>query len=427
MRRADGAGPLTPPPEPAPQDPAARALRARPRRGARVGIALAALAVVSIALNLRLGAASPGPLLAHLATSLGAGEDGAGAITAMPGLCFGILGLLAVPLGRRTGLTGAIVLALVATATGLLLRPLVGSLPLFLALTTLGLAGPAVGNVLVPAWVKRHGGSRITLLMTAYTAMLAIGAALGSLLAVPLAGPGPEGWRASLLVAGVIVVLPAVIWVLVLTRTGNDFPPPPPVGDLPGSLLRSPTAIALTATFGLQSMTAYVQLGWLPRIYIDAGLSPAAGGALTALLSALGLIGGIAMPSVVSRARRPGAVLLALGLITAAGYAGLLVAPAAGAVLWAVLLGVGGWTFASVIALIPGRSAHPAVTARLSGMVQPVGYFLAALGPLAAGLLRESLGDWRAVLTGLTALSIVMGAVGARAASHRLVDDELRA
>lgn len=391
----------------------------------RIGAALAVVAVLLIAANLRLGAAAPGPLLDAIAASFGHGEGAAGVITAMPGLCFGALGLLAVPLGRRVGLTGAIVLALVATATGLLLRPLVAGLPAFAALTALGLVGPAAGNVLVPAWIKRHGGTRIVGLMSVYTVMLAVGAAAGSLLAVPLAGPGPEGWRASLIVAGLAAVPPVLVWIAVLTRTGHDFPAPPPAGHLPGSLLRSPTAIAMTVAFGLQSMTAYVQLGWLPRIYTDAGLDPTAAGALTAVISVLGIAGGLAMPAVVDRARRPGLVVLALGIITAAGYAGLLVAPAALALLWAVLLGVGGWTFATLIALIPARSVHPAVTARLSGMVQPVGYVLAGAGPFAVGLAHEATGHWQGILAVLALAALVMGLVGARAARRRMVDDEL--
>ena len=37
-------------------------------------------------------------------------------------------------------------------------------------------------------------------------------------------------------------------------------------------LLASPTTFALTLMFGIQSMHAYVQFGWLPQIYRDAGL-----------------------------------------------------------------------------------------------------------------------------------------------------------
>lgn len=396
-------------------------------RPGTVGALLAAVAVLTVAMNLRLGAAAPGPLIDRITAAFGLGETAGGVVNALPGLCFGVLGLLAVPIARRLGLTGAIVLAFAVTTLGLLLRPLAGSFPLFVVLSALALIGPATGNVLVPAWVKRHGGRRAVQLMTVYTVMLATGGGAGSLLSVPMAGSAPDGWRRSLFVWGILAAVPVVVWLVVWRRTGHDFPPLSPAGHLRGSLLRSTTAIALTVTFGLQSMTAYVQMGWLPRILTDAGLAPTAAGALTALISGFGIIGGLLMPLAVARVRNLGPVLLALGLLTAAGYVGLLLAPAAAPLLWTVLLGIGGWTFATAIALIPSRSHDPLVTARLSGMVQPVGYFLAALGPFAVGLFHEILGGWSVILVVLAAAGLAMGLVGWRAAGPHLVDDELRA
>src|SRR5699024_5298869 len=136
---------------------------------------------------------------------------------------------------------------------GLLLRPAAGGFGAFVALSLLVLVGPALGNVVVPAWIKQHGGSRTVGWMTLYSVVLALGGSAGAALAVPLAGSAPDGWRDSLQFWGLLAVLPVVVWAVVLTRTGHDFPPAPPSGDLPGSLLRSRTAIALTIMFGLQS------------------------------------------------------------------------------------------------------------------------------------------------------------------------------
>lgn len=166
------------------------------------------VAVIALAVNLRSGASSPGPILEQVRAAFGVGETAAGALTAVPGLCFGALGMLAVPLARRLGLTGTILLGFALSAAGLLLRPWAPSFWLFLILTAAVLSGPAVGNVLVPAWVKRHGGKRTVLLMTGYTVMLALGGAAGSALAVPLMGSGPDGWRTSLAVWGLLAVIP---------------------------------------------------------------------------------------------------------------------------------------------------------------------------------------------------------------------------
>src|SRR5690606_27311056 len=121
-----------------------------------LGMLLMALAVLTVGVNLRPGATSVGPVMEDVAGAFGQGAVASGLLTALPPLIFGVLGLLAVPLSRRMGLTGAIVASFVVVALGLLLRPSVGTFSLFVALSVLGLLGPALGNVLVPAWIKLH-------------------------------------------------------------------------------------------------------------------------------------------------------------------------------------------------------------------------------------------------------------------------------
>ncbi|GAA1735588.1 MFS transporter [Brachybacterium phenoliresistens] len=397
---------------------------ARRGRGA-FGFALAAIAVLTISFALRPGASSVGPLLDPISEAFGRGETYGGLLTAMPGLCFGVIGLLAVPVAKRLGLTGSIVVAIGIAALGLALRPLSGGGAVFALLTVLALAGPALGNVLVPAWVKRHGGSRTVALMTMYSIVLAAGGTAGTLFSVPIAEAAPDGWRTALGVWSLGAAVPALVWLLVLRRTGHDFQPPAGGGRAPGSLLRSPMAIALTITFGLQSMHAYIQMGWTPSILADAGLAPATAGALASVSFACGMLGGLVMPMVIARVRNLQPIMLAMGVLTASGYAGLLLAPGTAPLLWMLLLGIGGFVFPATIALLPARTRDARVTARLSGMVQPVGYMLAAIGPFAVGLAHEALAGWTAILVVLLVLSLVMGAVAWKASAARMVDDEL--
>src|SRR5699024_1170458 len=217
----------------------------------------------------------------------------------------------------------------------------------------------ALGNVLVPAWIKLHGGARTVGLMTLYSVALALGGSAASALAVPMAGSGADGWADSLRVWGMVIVVPVILWAVVLTRTGHDFPPSPPRGEIGGSLLRSPTAIALTLMFALQSLTAYTQFGMLPQILPDAGIGPPR-------------VGGLVMPAVIARAPGLPWIVGGFGLLTASGYLGLLLAPSVSPLLWSCVLGIGGFAFPTAIALLPARTRSPLVTARLSGMVQPI-------------------------------------------------------
>ena len=399
------------------------------RGGRVVGAVLAVLAVATIAVNLRPGATGVGPLMEPIVAAYGQGPAASGLLTALPCLAFGALGLLAVPISRRLGLTGSIVAAFVLSGVALLLRPGAEVFWLFVALSVLALMGPALGNVLVPAWIKLHGGRRTVGLMTLYSVVLAIGGSAGASLAVPLAGGAADGWRGSLLFWGAVMALPIVVWAVALTRTGHDFPPAPPSAGRAGgpraSLLRSPTAIALTFMFALQSLNAYTQFGMLPQILSDAGISLARAGMLVGVIAGWGLVGGLVMPTVIARAPGLRFVVASFGALTTIGYLGLLLAPTASPLLWACVLGVGGFAFPTAIALLPARTRSPQVTARLSGATQPVGYLLAAIGPILAGVLLDATGSAAVVLWFLAGTGVLLAIAGFRAGLPRIVDDEL--
>ncbi|UWX97616.1 MFS transporter [Arthrobacter zhaoxinii] len=396
-------------------------------RGHPLPFWLVGTAVVLVALNLRPGTSSVGPVLAELQAGLGLDATAAGVLTALPGLAFAAVGALAVALSRKTGINGSIVLALAAAAAGLLVRSFVDSAALFLVLTVLAFAGMAVGNILVPAFIKRHGGRHLPVLNSVYGTTLALGATLPLLFGGLLAGTGPEGWRLSLGLWGAVALAAFIFWAVLALRAGRD-----PVAAAGGTRTRtrmrsSRTAVALSIFFGVQSMHAYVQFGWAAQIYRDAGLEQAHAGLMAAIIAGLGIPGGLIMPVLVARSPRLRTYIVGLGVCMAAGYSGLLLAADTLPWLWALFLGVGGFAFTTALALITARSREPLVTAQLSGFIQPVGYLLAAAGPFAIGTLHDVSGSWTLPLALLIASTVVMVGAGIRAAAPRFVDDELEA
>jgi MFS transporter, CP family, cyanate transporter len=397
---------------------------ARPTRSSAVGYGALLAAVVLVSINLRPGASSPGPVLQEVRDGLGMSAGVAGAMTGLPGLCFGLVGALAVGFARRVGMTAAVAAGLAAAAAGLLLRVTTDSVPLFLLLTVLALAGMAVGNVVVPAWVKAHGHTVV--LMTVYGTGLVVGGTLGSLVTAPVS-EASGSWRAGLGMWGLLLLLAVPVWAWLAWREHRS-PSEHSVSSGPapsGRIAHSPTAVALTVLFGVQSMHAYVQFGWLPQIYRDAGISASSAGALQALLSSVGIVGALVMPTVIARSRGLHAWMVTFGVMLALGYTGLLVAPATVPWLWALMLGLSGLAFPTAIALITARTRHPSVTAQLSGFVQPVGYALAAIGPFLVGLLHDATGGWSLVIVLLALTSVPLTLAGLRVASPTYVDDEI--
>ena len=84
------------------------------------GFALAAVFVA--ALNLRAGISSVGPVLGDLLAWYDASGALAGLVTAMPGMFFAVMGLAAVPIASRLGLSRTLLLGMTMTLAGLALR-----------------------------------------------------------------------------------------------------------------------------------------------------------------------------------------------------------------------------------------------------------------------------------------------------------------
>ena len=397
-------------------------------RSTLVGPGLALVAIVLMAAALRPGATSVGPLMTEITEGLGMSAAVAGVLTALPGFTFAAIGVVAVMVSRRFGLTGALLLGVVLLVVGLLLRTFTGSTVAFLACTLLLLTGMGLGTILVPPWIKRHGGEHVTRLMTAYSVTLLLGGSVGSMLASPVAQLAPGGWRAALGMWGLLAIVGLVPWIVLARRERADLADRAGAALLPptGSLLRSPTATALAAFCGAQFLIAYVQFGWMPQMFRDAGLSPNAAGVMLGMVSLVAIIGGFLTPPWVARSSNLTVGMLVLGLVTVIAWGGMLVAPAALPWLWSVLMGIGAWTFPAGIAMITARTREPEITARVSGFVQPFAYLMAGIGPLVVGVVYEEAGGWTAVLWGLVVVSVLMTIAGLRLTRQTFVDDEIR-
>lgn len=387
---------------------------------------LAATAVVLMALNLRPGATSIGPVISEVMSGLGQNATWAAILTAMPGLCFAFFGALAVSLALRTGLGWALVLGMSAAAIGLLARATSDGGASFLAWTVLAFAGMAIGNVLVPPFVKRWFPTRVPTIMTVYTVTLSVGATLPSALAVPLAHSLPGGWRASLGLWGVTAASAVIPLALLARREGlGGWRRRPRTGERGVPMWRSRKSVALGVFFGMQSMQAYVQFGWIAQMYRDGGLDQGTAGLMATIIAGFGIPAGLVMPTIVEKVRDMRWIIVGFGVLLVLGYLGVWLFPTRTPWLWSIFLGISGACFPTALALMTARTRDHHVTARLSGFAQSIGYTLAALGPFLVGWLFQLTGGWVVPLLLLIATSVVMIVSGIIAAAPGAVDDEL--
>ncbi|MCQ9133509.1 CynX/NimT family MFS transporter [Streptomyces hilarionis] len=408
--------------------PARVAPRAWTARLLVVGIVLAAL-------NLRPAITSLGALLEEVRDGLGMSGSVAGLLTSVPPLCFAAFGVMAPRLARRFG-PGAVVCAGMAAITaGLLARPYLGGAVGFLAATAFALMGIAVSNVLMPVIVKRHFPDRVGSMTGLYSMALALGTSAAAAVTVPMTEALGGSWRTGLAVWAGLAAAAVLPWLPLVrdrgTEAGDAAPGPAhehargtrsPAGAL--RVTRSRTAWALAVFFGLQATAAYITMGWMPQIFRDAGVSASTAGVLLAVTMAMGVPLAFVIPRVATRLPHQGPIVVALGGCGLVGYAGLYLAPAAGAWAWAVLLGIANCAFPLALTMVGMRARTGAGVAQLSAFAQSTGYLISIPGPLLVGVLYQHSGGWDLPLVLMAALMVPQTVVGVLAGRDRTVEDE---
>lgn len=396
---------------------------------------LVVLGLVLAAVNLRPAVTSLGPLLEEVRADLGMSGTVAGLLTSMPAACFALFGIAAPRLARRWG-PGAVVCAgLAAITAGLAIRPLVGGTAAFLAASALTLAGIAVGNVLMPVIVKRWFPDRVGPMTGVYSMALSLGTAVAAAVTVPMTDALGGGWRAGLGVWAALAAVAVLPWPMLARHRGGDgdrdrarrTTPDPKGGPqaAPTRITRSRTAWALAVFFGLQATAAYITMGWMPQVFRDAGVSAPTAGLLLAVTMVMGVPLSFVLPPLAARLRSQGPLVAVLGSFGLAGYAGLWLAPAQGAWVWAVLLGVSNCSFPLALTMIGMRARTAAGVVRLSAFAQSTGYLLSIPGPLLVGALYQHSGGWDLPIALMAGLMVPQIAAGLLAGRDRTVEDEI--
>jgi CP family cyanate transporter-like MFS transporter len=362
---------------------------------------------VLLGLNLRTVITSLPPLISEVRGDLGLSATVAGLLTTLPVLCFGAAAAGAPWVVRRLGAEGGLLACMGLLIAGTAVRLLPDVAPFFAGTLLIG-AAIAVCNVLVPIVIKRDY-PRPGTVMGLYMMVLIGGAALAAGLTVPIEH-ALGSWHQAIGIWGVAAVVAFVVWAPAVWKArsaGADERPPRVV--LRGDRL----AWILTAAFAVQSMLFYTSLAWVPDILGDAGLSETTAGAMLSVEMLVGIPAGLLAPMIAVRMhdQRP---IIALGVVCwILGWGGLLVAPGGVPAVWMVFLGAAqGASFALAITLIVLRAPDGPHATALSGMVQGVGYVLAAAGPLAAGALHDITGGWDVPIIAMLVLAVVLLAFG---------------
>ncbi len=379
---------------------------------------LAIFALMLAAANLRGGLVVIGPLVADIRASLDISAAAFGFLMTLPLLCFAGFSLIVPWVANRLAPMQVVAISLLVLAIGAIAR-VFGDYSMMVAGTLVLGAGIAVLNVLIPSLVKGLFPGQASWLTGVYTLVLTTCAAFSFYSAIPLRDYFGD-WHAPMYIWAALPLLALVVWLPMLKVS---FKPAAPT-NVSSSVWRLPRAWSLAFFMGLQSVQFYVLATWLPRIFMDAGLSDSESGLMTAVFTVIGVPAALMTPVIAAKLRTQHPIILIITLFGLIGVGGLWFAPAEGRYLWVVCLGLyGGSSLSLALALIAMKSHDMRQATALSAMVQGFGYFLASFAPSLFGALYDWQQDWLLPIAVLIALLFAQAIAGWPIASTGKVDE----
>lgn len=346
------------------------------------------LALILVGLNLRPSMASIGPVLGSIQADIGITFTQAALLTFIPVAAMGVASFfgmkIALKMGPRQAMTLSVLLIGVATGLRFYTWDIV-SLSLTALVSGIGIA---LVQAIMPMLVKSSLPKNTTLAMGLYMSALMGGAAISA-----ATTPWLEGrlgsWEGALAFWAVIAAVTLLAWMS--GKDGLDLHLPkgaaPLVVTPPHKLIRAWT---LSVFFGLGTAGYTCLLAWLPPFYQTFGWGASESGLLLGFMTLIQVFSALITPNFTRGSQDRRAVTNVMLLLSIAGFVGLWLAPTTLPLLWCGLLGFGiGGLFPLCIIIAMDHHSDPRRAGGIVAFVQGVGYLIASVSPLIAGVIKD--------------------------------------
>jgi CP family cyanate transporter-like MFS transporter len=360
--------------------------------------------IILVALNLRPSMAAVGPLLSAIRGDIPLSFSLASLLTMLPVMAMGLAMFFGIGISQRLGEQRTVVLSLLiiglATASRLFLD---SAAELILSAVLAGI-GIALIQALMPALIKSRFSDNVSVCMGLYVTSIMGGAAIAASFA-PLVMTRTDSWRVGLAIWAALALVALLFWCAQRSEM-------PTLSTRKESFFTYSRAWLLAIFFGLGTASYTCVLAWLAPYYVEKGWSEQQAGLLLGFLTAMEVLSGLATPAIANRSRDRRLVLVVLLTLIMAGFCGLILSPQYLSLLWPGLLGVGiGGLFPMSLIVSLDHLDNPQRAGGLTAFVQGIGYLIAGVSPLMAGMIRDQLGSFEWAwwsLTGVMALMILM-------------------
>lgn len=363
------------------------------------------ISVVLVALNLRPSMAAVGPLLSSIRGDVPLSFSGAALLTMLPVMTMGLAMFFGMGLGKRFGEHRCIVLSLLVIGVATLSRWFLDSAWELIASAIAAGVGIAMIQALMPALIKSRFSADVSLFMGLYVTAIMGGAALAASLS-PFVQVHTGSWRIGLAIWAMLAVLALVAW----SAQRSVSPPLPDAGGAARErFFGNGRAWLLAIFFGLGTASYTCVLAWLAPYYVEQGWSEQNAGLLLGFLTAMEVVSGLVTPAIANRRQDKRGVVAVLLVLIILGFCGLVLMPQSLSLLWPCLLGLGiGGLFPMSLILALDHLENPRRAGGLTAFVQGIGYVIAGVSPLLAGMLRDHLGSFEWAWWALTAVVALM-------------------
>ena len=362
------------------------------------------LAIMLVALNLRPSMAAVGPLLSAIRGDISLSFSLASLLTMLPVMAMGLAMFFGIGISQRLGERRTVLLSLLIIGLATLSRLFVDSAAELIISAVLAGIGIALIQALMPALIKSRFADNVSMCMGLYVTSIMGGAAIAASFA-PQVMVQTASWRLGLAIWAVLALMALLFW---WTQRAS-LPHAMTTVVKKESFFANSRAWLLALFFGLGTASYTCVLAWLAPYYVEKGWSEQDAGLLLGFLTAMEVISGLVVPAIANRSRDRRVVLMALLGLIIAGFCGLILSPQHFSLLWPCLLGLGiGGLFPMSLIVSLDHLDNPQRAGGLTAFVQGIGYLIAGLSPLLAGMIRDQLGSFEWAWWSLTAVMVVM-------------------
>ncbi|EGH72138.1 cyanate transporter [Pseudomonas syringae] len=377
------------------------------------------ISVLLVALNLRPSMAAVGPLLVAIRLDVPLGFGTASLLTMLPVMAMGLAMFFGMGIARYLGSYRSIMLSLALIGLATVARLFLDSAAELIFSAVLAGLGIALIQALMPALIKSRFKADVSLYMGLYVTAIMGGAALAASFS-PLVMSRSGSWRVSLAVWSLLALLALCFWFA--QRHALQSEASTAAGHRQ-TFFHMPRAWMLGIFFGLGTASYTCVLAWLAPYYLENGWGEQGAGLLLGFLTLMEVVSGLLVPALANRSRDKRVALVVLLILMMTGFAGLILMPQQLGLLWACLLGLGiGGLFPMSLIVSMDHLDDPQQAGSLTAFVQGVGYLIASLSPLLAGVIRDLTGSFAGAWWSLMALAVIMLLMVVRLDPRRYAD-----